>query len=405
MAVFDDFLDVAGNVPAGRKPTSKFRISSWAIIDVAYARQRPEASVSTSKILKRRDFLSLVLAASILPAPIWARQVRVSGTSRIVVDPRIELMSIVHLLGGYFLNSDADTAYKRDAITYFSAFRAHPVVSLAIDLARRTFSFDNVPSLLLRLTNPNFLTWRTDLEAASLDGIPDAGERERFLSLLRDFASISRFDVFFNRNRRLYRQVAQSIEPSVAPNVSALEAYAGASLGDWRVIPGLLLLDGGFGPRLRQNVGIFETYAIIGPLFNSIERPDFGDYGRLQNLVVHEFAHSLINPLSEQHRDLVQGYSGKFNAPLRESMLRQGAYDNWHTVVDEHVVRAVTARVAAKTRGADAGAAAVSDEVERGFIYVPALIERLAAYEANRRFWPDLNAYYPSLLGAFDRPM
>lgn len=352
--------------------------------------------------MKRRDFLSIVMAAAILPAPILARQIRPSGTSRIVVDPRIELMSIVHLLGGYFLNSEADTIYKKDANAFFGAFRSHPVVGMAMDLANRTFSFDSVPGLLLRLTNPSSLTWRTDLETDTIAGIPDADERERFLSLLRDFASASRFEVFFNRNRRLYRQAARSIEPHVTPNVNALEAYAGASLGQWKVIPGLLLLDGGFGPKLRQRTGVLETYAIIGPLYNSVEQPNFGDYGRLQNLIVHEFAHSLINPISERYRELVQGSSAKFDATLRESMLRQGAYDNWQTVVDEHVVRAVTARVAAKTSGASAGAAAVAEEVERGFIYVPALIERLEGYEANRQVWPDLNAYYPSLLRAFD---
>lgn len=341
------------------------------------------------------------MAAAVLPAQVWASQIRAGGTRRIVVDPRIELMSIVHLLGGYFLNSEADTMYKRAATAYFSAFRSHPVVSLATDLASKTFSFDSVPNLLLRLTNPQSLTWRTDLDAEPLTGIPDPEERERFLDLLRDFASVSRFGDFFNHNRRLYAQVARSIEPSVTPNVNALEAYAGASLGQWTVVPGLLLLDGGFGPRLRQQSGVFETYAIIGPLYNSVERPNFGDYGRLQNLIVHEFAHSLINPLSEQHRDLVQGYSGRFDAALREAMLKQGSYDNWQTVVDEHVVRAVTARVAAKTRGSEAGAAAVADEVGRGFIYVPALIERLASYEAERRVWPDLNAYYPKLLGVF----
>ena len=352
--------------------------------------------------LDRRAFLLASMVAAVLPAPIWASQIRAGGTRRIVVDPRIELMSVVHLLGGYFLNSEADTAYKREATAYFSAFRAHPVVSLATDLASKTFSFDSVPNLLLRLTNPQSLNWRTDLDAEPLTGIPDTEERERFLALLRDFASVSRFGEFFNRNRRLYRRVARSIEPSVTPNVNALEAYAGASLGQWKVIPGLLLLDGGFGPRLRQQSGVFESYAIIGPLYNSVERPNFGDSGRLQNLIVHEFAHSLINPLSNQHRDLVQGYSGRFDVALREAMLRQGAYDNWQTVVDEHVVRAVTARVAAKTRGSDAGAAAVADEVNRGFIYVPALIERLAPYEADRRVWPDLNAYYPNLLEAFD---
>jgi hypothetical protein len=341
------------------------------------------------------------MATMMLPRSAWANQIRAGGTPRIVVDPRIELMSIVHLLGGYFLNGEADTLYKRDATEYFASYRSHPVVPLAMELANKSFSFDNVPNLLLRLNNPQALTLRTDLDVEPLAGIPDANEREHFLTLLRDFASSSKFGSFFNRNRRLYRRIARSIEPSVTPNVIALEACAGSSLGEWKVIPGLLLLDGGFGPRIRRKTGALETYAIIGPVYNSVGQVNFGDYQRLQNLIVHEFAHSLINPLSEQHPDLIQSYSGKFDTALREAMLEQGAYDNWQTVVDEHVVRAVTARVAAKTRGADAGAAAVADEVSRGFLYVPALVERLMTYEMDRGAWPNLNAYYPNLLEAF----
>jgi Domain of unknown function (DUF4932) len=166
------------------------------------------------------------------------------------------------------------------------------------------------------------------------------------------------------------------------------------------VIAGLLQHDGGFGPRKTHKDGSLETYAVIGPYYRSIGDPDFVGQNRLQDLIVHEFAHSLINPLAEGNPVIVQQYADRFE-PMRAQMKKVGAYETWETVVTEHVVRSVTARIAALQLGKAAGDAAVATEVQRGFTYVPALIERLHIYESNRSRWPDLGAYFSQLMTAF----
>jgi Domain of unknown function (DUF4932) len=351
-------------------------------------------------LVNRRELIGLGGAFLLLPVEANARQIMPVGNRRIAVDPRIELISVVHLLGGYFLLGDANTNYKTNASKFFAPHSAHPVVESAKLLAKSTLSFDAVPDLLVRLTQPTALAWRKDIPMESPPGIPDATERHKFLAQLRDFAKVSRFHTFFDRHQNLYRRVVQAIEPMVVPNVLALEVYTGGSLGQWQVIAGLLLHDGGFGPRKIRKDGSLESYAVIGPYYQSIGDPDFVGQNRLQDLIVHEFAHSLINPLAEGNPAIVHQYADRFE-PMRAQMKKVGAYETWETVVNEHVVRSVTARIAALQLGKAAGDAAVTMEVQRGFTYVPALIERLHVYESDRRRWPDLGTYFPQLMTAF----
>lgn len=191
-----------------------------------------------------------------------------------------------------------------------------------------------------------------------------------------------------------------TISPLVVQNVRALEDYSGGPLGHWQVVAGLLLHDGGFGPRLTRTDGTPETYAVIGPVWNSSGDPDFHDDDRLQELVVHEFAHSLVNPLAEANPAIVQRYASRFEL-MRAAMNKVGEYDTWEIVVNEHIVRALTTRIAALRWGRAAGDAAVAREIARGFRYVPAIVGRLQTYEANRSQWPTLASYYAQLMEAF----
>lgn len=354
--------------------------------------------------MRRRELIAMGLAAMLAPPALRARGLSPGKQEqRVVVDPRIELISVIQLLGGYFLLGDADTTYKRDALRTFDAFRDHPAVLRARRLAKQDFAYSNVADLMVRLTGPDAVAWRRDVPAETMAGITDAAERDRFIGLMRDFARRSRFRAFFERNRPLRDRVTRTIAPMVVPNVEAIQAYTGMTLGRWQVIAGLLLHDGGFGPRVIRKDGSLETYSIVGPAPDSVGDPDYRDYDRLRNFVVHEFCHSICNPMAEADPALVERYADRFE-PVRAAMLKEG-YGAWTSVVNEHLVRSVTARVAALRLGSAAGDKLVANEVSRGFVYVPALIGRLQLYEANRKDWPTLASYFPRLMEVFAEPV
>ena len=307
-------------------------------------------------------------------------------------------MGVVELLSGYFLTTKSQTNYRRQASERFAPFADDRVVVLFRKMQDGEFNFDSVPAALLRLTAPPSLAWRRGHQVSVPQGVANASEWNDFAAALRKFSRVARFQEFFRSNAALYRDLANRVDPLVVPNVDALQDYVGSSLGRWQVIVSPLMHDGGFATRYDTGREP-ETYALIGPLAAVNGQPDFGDEPRLQRLIVHEFAHSLINPLAAADPSEVSQYAGRFNA-IRKRMEKHG-YGDWTTVVNEHVVRAVTARVVGLRHGEEAGRRAVAEEAAAGFCYVPALVERLRLYEHDRRKWPTLQSFYRELLRGF----
>jgi hypothetical protein len=115
--------------------------------------------------------------------------------------------------------------------------------------------------------------------------------------------------------------------------------------------------------------------------------------------VAHEFAHTVINPLTASHRTQVAATAENFGL-LRDAMRREG-YSSWDQVINESIIRAITSRLTAADRGEEAANSEVAEEVRRGFVYVPALVDELRRYEKSRDANANIEDFYPSLLGVF----
>jgi len=81
--------------------------------------------------------------------------------------------------------------------------------------------------------------------------------------------------------------------------------------------------------------------------------------------------------------------------------MRSQAYATWEICVNEHIVRAVTTRLAYLYLGQNAGDAALANEKGRGFYYIEALCESLEDYESNRDTYPTFESFYPQLIKVF----
>lgn len=81
--------------------------------------------------------------------------------------------------------------------------------------------------------------------------------------------------------------------------------------------------------------------------------------------------------------------------------MKQRAYANWETCVNEHIIRAITARLIYLHQGQSAYDEVIANERVNGFYYVPALCESLVNYENSRDTYPTLESYYPELINIF----
>jgi hypothetical protein len=327
---------------------------------------------------------------------------REAGGITLSVDPRIELLSIVQYLAGYRPITELPSAYRARVDSAFAGFRDHVAVALFRDMAAAGFSFHVPPQATLHRT--------IDLQPAlpfPPGVLARGGGEDRLESFYRHLAEFRResgFDTFFQANRgfheRLLREAAAHIGPLQRPEL--LEAYYGERMAAYTIILVPLYMPGGFGIELGAGSESRSIFSVQGPVAAAGDGLSFGDQRSFTYLVWHEFSHSFVNPLTRARLDQVQRYQALYE-PMAEVMRRQ-AYGNWESTVNEHIVRAVTTRLAYLHYGPDAGDRALKAEQARGFTHVAALAAALERYEASRDVYPTLNDFYPELLAALPTP-
>jgi hypothetical protein len=140
---------------------------------------------------------------------------------------------------------------------------------------------------------------------------------------------------------------------------------------------------------------VIETNNTIGNL------PVFQPAIPTVNLIIHEFSHSFINPQIDRFSDKLNQVDSLY-LPIEQSMKSQG-YWQWGVTVNEHVVRAAVTRIASQFYGNAFGFTNFyKREFGKRFIYIDAIIDKLAYYEKHREQYPTFKSFVPILLTAFE---
>jgi hypothetical protein len=325
----------------------------------------------------------------------------------IIVDPRIELLAVVQALSNYDQRTGLITrqsfAYKQEILSTFRLYRSHRAVKVFERMSKAGFSFDAPPAAMLYLTPPPELAVHTPFTEYLLQRA--GGERKlgEFIAALREFAVDTDFMTFYTQQQPFYAAITSSVSAllSDTDDLAALEAYYGMREYSYNIVLAPLFHAGGFGPSIARPDGYADIYSIGGPQdVDEDGLPTFGDSQAFRYLIWHEFAHSFVNPQTALHRDAVNSYAHLLQ-PIEKEMKRQ-AYGDWETVVNEHIVRAITTRLSYLLLDQEEGDAALAHETERSFIYLPALLEQLERYEANRETYPTFADFYPELIPSFE---
>lgn len=359
---------------------------------------------------------SLVLAAAAFHSAVYCSAapaaagvengiVKNVGKLRIAVDERIELLSVIRLLSGYFERGhDAfATDYKKAALDYFKKYEKHPAVDFYKKMADAGFTFDAPPSAMLHLSWPEMKvkTPFSEYLVARARGVENLN---KMAELFADFAKKSDFDSFFKKNAPFYAVLVSNAVKSIGSNdfVAHIEEYYGLQQNGYNVVLApILRRQGGYGPSIKAADGRLEVFNVMGPVSADGGNYDFGGVENFRSLVWHEFGHSFVNPLTELHSSEVALYEKLF-APIAKKMAQQ-AYPQWQTCVNEHIIRAVCARLTALYIGAEECAAEISYERSCGFAYIEDLCGLLKEYEEQRRLYPEFKAFYPRIIELFKK--
>lgn len=320
----------------------------------------------------------------------------------IVIDPRVEMMSIVQYLSDYdeFITA-ADFAYRTRVDEFFAGFHDHKAVTMYEDMTYTGFRYSSPANFALSLTSDWQIDDRAQLSWHVLQGGGGIKNLTEFAAALQDFCIESNFYDFYVSNEDYYRDNVYRVAALLGDwdYVSELESYYGMHYQSFNILPVPLYAGGGgFGPHVERD-GQIEIYSILCAFDDQMhgEVPQYGNDYIFKLLQRHEFSHSFVNRITEMYLEAVLEYEYLL-APIQAEMDKLN-YGSWITCFNEHVVRAVTTRLAFADNRQE-GSKALARELEAGFIYTDVLVQALVEYENNRDIYPDLISFYPRLLEA-----
>jgi len=311
----------------------------------------------------------------------------------VAVDPRLELLSIVQSSVQEYTQRGP---LRCDPLPYLEAafdlarrHEDHAAVRLWRELHADGFTFDApVRFALSHSALPAFAPTIDYREAHYLVHRAKGADRlAAFGAALRDFAASADLGTFLARWRRTFEAYESQARSVIDPQWPAwLDAYAGRPETDLRIAL-LPLSRGSYGPTVG---GV--AYAVVASLWNGRDAV-FDDREHLELLVLHEGAHGFVNPAMFGVQEELEA-SAVLLAPMAERMAAQ-AYPRWITVVCEHVVRAVVARLSPDRE------AVLAREEGLGFVHIRAVAEALAEYERSRDRYPTLASFAPRIAEVF----
>ena len=317
------------------------------------------------------------------------------------VDPRIELLTTIQLLSQYRYLTPYRIDYARDIIAHFSNHQRHQAVTLFRNLSKGQGWSDQYPTAMLYLSAPPELEISGPIPPHIYRAFSGPENFLRFVQALRDFARQTSFNRFYAGQEKLYLRLGYGLRENMTEvdAIGSIEAYFGSRQASYHLVLSPLLHHGGFGPHIGRPGGPYDVYTLIGPTGALRGMPQYEPRDHLLQIVWHEFSHAFINPLSEKFYPELMGNAGLY-APISEQMARLG-YTHWLDCANEHLIRAVAARLVHHHVSPEAGRQALREESGRGFRYIHAIARRLAEYEDRRNDYPTFASFFPRLIGVF----
>jgi hypothetical protein len=324
----------------------------------------------------------------------------------VVVDPRVELLSLLfRLAGNPEYNQAKVESYTADVEKQFGDQRDHAAVKLARQLREtRGVSYDACMSLAVHLKNADELQLVVPLRPwpEGLDGRWTSASVNAFLAAARRFVKDTSFREFIQQHRSLYTNTASRLEALLKEgHLEWFHTYFGdRPRAVFTVTPGLLNGGGSYGPHCRDATGQERLYCILGVWQTGRDGlPEFNP--SLLGTVVHEFCHSYANTIVDRHRTELSVAGEKLFKHVAGNM-RSQAYGDAQTLLRESLVRACSVRYQRQYGGAAAARQEIEHNRSRGFVWTEELSNLLAEYEAQRDRYPTLESFAPRLVAFFN---
>jgi hypothetical protein len=127
-----------------------------------------------------------------------------------------------------------------------------------------------------------------------------------------------------------------------------------------------------------------------------------------QKTAWHEVCHTVVDAWTKSQSNILNKFEPLYSFMTGRAKNQYQGPPGWLHMVDEHIIRAICARLTAIVYGEAEGAAQMEKERSEGFVFIESFYEALRRYELERSQFPTLKDYYPAfnnLLNTFFNKM
>lgn len=353
--------------------------------------------------MKDRFFLVLISLLLMSFTPVAAQP---SACEPEVMET-VELMSVLaRAAGAREYNMDMAGQYTQDTEAWFAPYKNHPMVGYYQGLMQQyNIGFNAPMDLAVNLV---------------IDGgrIKFAGDKScmdprwthvnlvEFVSKLNQYYTDTRFHEFFQQHEAFYNEGLQLYKDNVMPHFHQdwyPRFYGTAAEQLYHIIIGFTNGGSNYGAS-RQLLGQNkEMFSVCGYYLDPRSGKAYTDGVGSAMILIHEFNHSFINYLYDDHKAMLDPVAAKLFS-LSENMMRNQAYPEPETVFNETLVRAaVVLYMQEYGYTPEQIEQEISENVERGFTWTPEAVAALRGYASNRGKYPTFASYYPQIAKALNK--
>ena len=344
--------------------------------------------------MKKVTFLTALLVVSSFT---FAQKIELKAK----VDERCELLSTVfRLAGAKEYVTHAIPIYVDSLDKYFEPYKNHEIVEYC-KTYRENYgvSYDAPMSLAVHLQIiDGKISLIPNVKENSLDSRWNRDSLPRFIELLNDFYTTTKFHEFFVKQSAFIEKVEQTA--TVYLKKIDMEWYKNfygeVPEGSYNLVISLSNGSNNYGPRVEYLDGKEDLYSITICSVDSLNNPFFSDRWAL-NLIIHEFCHSFCNHLIIDNYDKMKEKADEFYK-LKQDVFRKQAYGDSQTMLFEILVRASVIKYMADHYPTTNLKKYFSNEESNGFIWIKDLYNSLLNYEQNRVQYPTLKSYMPEIV-------
>ena len=301
---------------------------------------------------------------------------------------------------------------------FFADYKDHEAVKIAQKLTDRGFTFDAplgfmvtlgpLPYLEPKAEYSDYLIGRAEPNNFFKRIFSSDGKKilEDFRLALIDLAEESEFASFFNRYRDEFKVYLEEAMDGfdAGRKINWFSEFTGQDTDNeyYTILTPAMFPGGGYGPSVELSDGSYQFYQIVREKGRSQTEPEFPSGISFNQLTLHEWGHSFIDPAVEAHSEFFLEHLTDHFHKVEESMNSQ-AYGSPMIFFREQVLRGVTTVASGELYGTKYYYEELEHHISRDFHLTEITVEMIEKYINERDEYNTFEEFVPEILAEYKK--